>query len=55
MVMKILVELFSSNECNRTRGYETALVKEQCRLDMRKYSFSQKTIMIVLMLDCVYV
>ena len=27
-----------------TRGHKAALVKEQCRLDMRKYSFSQKVI-----------
>ena len=29
---------------SRTRGHNTALVKEQCRLDMRKYSFSQRVI-----------
>ena len=29
---------------SRTRGHEAALVKEQCRLDMRKYSFSQRVI-----------
>ena len=28
----------------RTRGHKAALVKEQCRLDMRKYSFSQRVI-----------
>ena len=28
-------------EGSRTRGHKAALVKEQCRLDMRKYSFSQ--------------
>ena len=28
----------------RTRGHKAALVKEQCRLDMRKYSFSQRLI-----------
>ena len=32
---------FKFKEGSRTRGYKTALVKEQCRLDMRKYSFSQ--------------
>ena len=31
-------------EGNRTRGQKAALVKEQCRLDMRKYSFSQSVI-----------
>ena len=41
---------------NGTREHKTALVKEQCRLDMRKYSFSQrmdgwkKILMIVLLL-----
>ena len=24
-----------------TRGHKAALVKEQCRLDMKRYSFSQ--------------
>ena len=28
----------------RTRGHNAALVKEQCRLHMRKYSFSQRVI-----------
>ena len=28
----------------RTRGHEVTLVKDQCRLDIRKYSFSQRTI-----------
>ena len=32
---------FSLKEDNRTRGHE---VKDQCRLDIRKYSFSQRTI-----------
>ena len=30
---------FKLKEGSRTRGHEAALVKEQCRLDMRKYSF----------------
>ena len=29
---------------SRTRGQKAALVKEQCRLDMRKYYFSQRVI-----------
>ena len=44
---------FKLKEGSRTRGHKAALVKEQCRLDMRKYSFSQngtKCQMIVLML-----
>ena len=35
---------FKPKEGCRTRGHETALVKEQCRLDMRKCSFSQRVI-----------
>ena len=29
---------------SRTRGHEVKLVKDQCRLDIRKYSFSQRTV-----------
>ena len=29
---------------NRTGGHEVTLVKDQCRLDVKKYSFSQRTI-----------
>ena len=29
---------------SRTRGHEVTLVTDQCRLDIRKYSFSQRTI-----------
>ena len=35
---------FSLNKDNRTRGHEVKLVKDQCILDIRKYSFSQRTI-----------
>ena len=35
---------FKLKEGSRTRGHKAALVKEQCRLDMRKYSFSQRAI-----------
>ena len=35
---------FKLKNSSRTRGHKTALVKEQCRLDMRKYSFSQRVI-----------
>ena len=31
---------FSLKKDNRTRGHEVTLVKYQCRLDIRKYSFS---------------
>ena len=36
--------LFSLKKDNETRGHEITLVKDQCRLDIRKYSFSQRTI-----------
>ena len=35
---------FKLKEGCRTRGHKAALVKEQCRLDTRKYSFSQRVI-----------
>ena len=35
---------FKLKEGSRTRGHKAALVMEQCRLDMRKYSFSQRVI-----------
>ena len=34
---------FSLKKDSRTRGCEIMLVKDQCRLDIRKYSFSQRT------------
>ena len=35
---------FIFKEGSKTRRHEAALVKEQCRFDMRKYSFSQRVI-----------
>ena len=35
---------FSLKKDSRTRGHEVKLVKDQCRLDIRKNSFSQRTI-----------
>ena len=35
---------FKLKEGSRTREHKAALVKEQCRLDTRKYSFSQRVI-----------
>ena len=35
---------FSLKKDSRTRGHEVNLVKDQCRLDIRKHSFSQRTI-----------
>ena len=34
---------FSFKNGSKTRGHEVTLVKDQCRLDIRKYSFSQRT------------
>ena len=36
--------LFSVKEERRTRGHGVTLAKKQCRLDIRKFSFSQRTI-----------
>ena len=35
---------FKLKEGSRTRGHKAALVKEQCSLDMKKYSFSHRVI-----------
>ena len=35
---------FKLKEGHRTRGHKAALVTEQCRLDTRKYSFSQRVV-----------
>ena len=49
MGMKILIEMFFSlKKDSRTRGHEVNLVKGQCRLDIRKYSLSQRTIIIII-------
>ena len=44
--MRILIGItfFKLKVGSRTRGHKAALVKEQCRLDTRKYSFSQRVI-----------
>ena len=45
MGMKILTEcFFSAKEERRTRGHRLTLAKKQCRLDIRKFSFSQRTV-----------
>ena len=51
-VLKILNEyenidrnmFFSLKKDSRIRGHKTKLVKDQCRLDIRKYWFSQRTV-----------
>ena len=35
---------FKLTEGSITRGHKATLVKEQCRLDIKKYSFSQRVI-----------
>ena len=35
---------FTIKEVRRTRGHGIALAKKQCRLDIRKFSFSQRTV-----------
>ena len=45
MVMKILILIFFFFKIKEiTRGHNFTLVKKQSRLDVRKYSFSQRTI-----------
>ena len=46
MGMKILTEIFffSVKMERRTRGHGITLAKKQCRLDIRKFSFSQRTV-----------
>ena len=46
MGMKILTEIFffTVKEERRTRGHGVTLAKKQCRLDIRKFSFSQRTV-----------
>ena len=57
MVMKILILIFffEIKESKITRGHNYTLVKKQSRLDVRKYSFSQRTINVWnnLSTDCV--
>ena len=47
MVMKILILIFfplEIKESKITRGHNNTLVKKLSRLDVREYSFSQRTI-----------
>ena len=36
--------VFSLKKDSRTRGHEVTLVKDQCRMDIKKYLFSRRTI-----------
>ena len=42
MVMRMLTGICSSNLKKAVEPHKAALVKVKCRLDMRKYSFSQR-------------
>ena len=44
MKILILIFFFEIKESKITRGHNYTLVKKQSRLDVRKYSFSQRTI-----------
>ena len=45
MVMKIFIPIFFEiKESKITRGHNFTLVKKQSSLDVRKFSFSQRTI-----------
>ena len=58
MVMKILILIFffKMKECKITRGHNYTLVKKQSRLDVRKFSFSHRTINVLnkLSTDCLH-
>ena len=56
MVMKILILIFFEiSESKIIRGHNYTLVMKQSRLDVRKYSFSQRTVNVwnKLSTDCV--
>ena len=44
--MEILIDIvfFSLKKDSKTRGHKVTLLKDRCRLDIRKYSLSQRTI-----------
>ena len=46
MVMEILILIFvfEIKESKKTRGHNFTLVKKQSRLDVKKFSFSQRAI-----------
>ena len=56
MKILILIFFFEIKESKITRGHNYILVKKQSRLDVRKYSFSQRTINVWnnLSTDCVH-
>ena len=56
MKILILIFFFEIKESKITRGHNYTLVKKQSSLDVRKYSFSQRTINVWnnLSTDCVH-
>ena len=56
MKILILIFFFEIKENKVTRGHNNTLVKKQSRSDVRKYSFSQRTIYVwnKLSTDCVH-
>ena len=56
MVMKILILIFffEIKESKITIGHNFTLVKKQSRLDVRQFSFSQRTINVWNKLECVH-
>ena len=44
MGMKILTEIFVLVKEERTRGHGVTLAKKQCRLDIKIFSFIQRTV-----------
>ena len=56
MKILILIFFFEIKESKITRGHNYTLVKKQSRLDVRKFSFSQRTINVWnnLSTDCVH-
>ena len=56
MNISIRIFVFKIKESKITRGHSNTLVKKQSRLDVRKYSFSQRTISVwnKLSTDCIH-
>ena len=44
MGMKILTNFFSIKKERGTRGHGVTLAKKECRLEIRKFKFSQRTV-----------
>ena len=55
MKILILIFFFEIKENKITRGHNFTLVKKQSRLDVRKFSFSQRSINVWNKLSSVYV